>query len=140
MMALNRVSLLCHEVTRLWLQLKICTDDLLQDVEPPLCAAHIGSELQRQFAFRPGGRGLSGGPIIIFPEFPDFHEIQEEELHNVLPTSPLYTAWRLVDWASSWSSTDDWTDGPRSRARCYGSAVRDKIHTIYMQPCGLDLV
>ncbi|XP_055083753.1 guanine nucleotide exchange factor DBS-like isoform X2 [Periophthalmus magnuspinnatus] len=64
--------------------LSTLSDDLLQDVEPPLCAAHIGSELQRQFAFRPGGRGLSGGPIIIFPEFPDFHEIQEEELHNVL--------------------------------------------------------
>ncbi|XP_055019809.1 guanine nucleotide exchange factor DBS [Boleophthalmus pectinirostris] len=82
MMALNRVSRLCHEVTRLWIQLKICTDELVQDES--LCAAHIGSELQRQFAFRPGGRGLSGGPIIIFPEFPDFHEIQEEELHHVL--------------------------------------------------------
>uniref|UniRef100_A0A8C9SNY2 MCF.2 cell line derived transforming sequence like n=1 Tax=Scleropages formosus TaxID=113540 RepID=A0A8C9SNY2_SCLFO len=32
----------------------------------------------------PGGRGESGSPIIVFPEFPAFSEIQEEEFHNVL--------------------------------------------------------
>lgn len=60
------------------------SDDLLQSEDAPLCAAQIGSELQKQFAFLPGGRGKDGGPIIIFPEFPDFHELEEEELHNVL--------------------------------------------------------
>ncbi|CAL9698451.1 unnamed protein product [Knipowitschia caucasica] len=59
-------------------------DELVQTEEPPLCAAHIGSELQKQFAFRPGGRGLSGAAIIVLPEFPEFHQLQQEELHNVL--------------------------------------------------------
>uniref|UniRef100_A0A672ZEG7 Mcf.2 cell line derived transforming sequence-like a n=1 Tax=Sphaeramia orbicularis TaxID=375764 RepID=A0A672ZEG7_9TELE len=32
----------------------------------------------------PGGRGMNGGPIIVFPEFPAFGELGEEELQNVL--------------------------------------------------------
>uniref|UniRef100_A0A672ZDA8 Mcf.2 cell line derived transforming sequence-like a n=1 Tax=Sphaeramia orbicularis TaxID=375764 RepID=A0A672ZDA8_9TELE len=31
-----------------------------------------------------GGRGMNGGPIIVFPEFPAFGELGEEELQNVL--------------------------------------------------------
>ena len=32
----------------------------------------------------PGGRGMKGNPIIVFPEFPAFDELGEEELKNVL--------------------------------------------------------
>ncbi|XP_073351614.1 guanine nucleotide exchange factor DBS isoform X2 [Pagrus major] len=82
-MALNRVSQLCHDITRLWLQLKMMTDDILQREEGLLCA-EIGSELQKQFAILPGGRGINGSPIIVFPEFPAFGELEEEEVQNVL--------------------------------------------------------
>ncbi|XP_008279258.1 guanine nucleotide exchange factor DBS isoform X3 [Stegastes partitus] len=82
-MALNRVSQLCHDITRLWLQLKMMTDDIMQK-DGPLCAAEIGSELQKQFAILPGGRGMNGSPIIVFPEFPAFSELEEEEFQNVL--------------------------------------------------------
>ncbi|KAF1371774.1 hypothetical protein PFLUV_G00272590 [Perca fluviatilis] len=82
-MALNRVSQLCHDITRLWLQLKMLTDDILQREDGPF-AAEIGHELQKQFAILPGGRGMNGNPIIIFPEFPDFSELEEEEVQNVL--------------------------------------------------------
>ncbi|XP_037618413.1 guanine nucleotide exchange factor DBS isoform X2 [Sebastes umbrosus] len=82
-MALNRVSLLCHDITRLWLQLKMITDGILQREDGPLYAAEIGSELQKQFAILPGGRGMDGSPIIVFPEFPEFSELEEEEVQNV---------------------------------------------------------
>lgn len=32
----------------------------------------------------PGGRGTNGNPVIIFPEFPAFDELQEDEIQNVL--------------------------------------------------------
>lgn len=32
----------------------------------------------------PGGRGINGNPIVIFPEFPAFSELQEDEIQNVL--------------------------------------------------------
>uniref|UniRef100_A0A8C6PF37 MCF.2 cell line derived transforming sequence like n=1 Tax=Nothobranchius furzeri TaxID=105023 RepID=A0A8C6PF37_NOTFU len=83
-MALNRMSQLCHDITRLWLQLKMRTDDILQKEDGPLCAAEIGSELQKQFAILPGGRGMNGSPIIVLPEFPAFGEVGEEEVQNVL--------------------------------------------------------
>ncbi|XP_032412657.1 guanine nucleotide exchange factor DBS isoform X2 [Xiphophorus hellerii] len=83
-MALNRVSQLCQEITRLWLQLKMITDDILRKEDGPLLAAQIGSELQKQFAILPGGRGINGHPVIFFPEFPAFGELPEEELQNVL--------------------------------------------------------
>uniref|UniRef100_A0A665U0X6 Guanine nucleotide exchange factor DBS-like n=1 Tax=Echeneis naucrates TaxID=173247 RepID=A0A665U0X6_ECHNA len=83
-MALNRVSQLCHDITRLWLQLKMMTDGILQREDGPMCAAEIGSELQKKFAILPGGQGMNGNPIIIFPEFPSFSELDEEEVQNVL--------------------------------------------------------
>ncbi|XP_008279260.1 guanine nucleotide exchange factor DBS isoform X5 [Stegastes partitus] len=58
-------------------------DDIMQK-DGPLCAAEIGSELQKQFAILPGGRGMNGSPIIVFPEFPAFSELEEEEFQNVL--------------------------------------------------------
>ncbi|XP_042369114.1 guanine nucleotide exchange factor DBS-like isoform X1 [Plectropomus leopardus] len=58
-------------------------NDILQR-DGPLCAAEIGSELQKQFAILPGGRGMNGSPIIVFPEFPEFSELEEEEVQNVL--------------------------------------------------------
>nr|XP_057906787.1 guanine nucleotide exchange factor DBS isoform X2 [Doryrhamphus excisus] len=58
--------------------------EILQTQDVPLCAAQIGSELQKQFATLPGGRGTDGSPIIIFPEFPSFSELEEEEIQNVL--------------------------------------------------------
>ncbi|XP_008279259.1 guanine nucleotide exchange factor DBS isoform X4 [Stegastes partitus] len=59
------------------------SDDIMQK-DGPLCAAEIGSELQKQFAILPGGRGMNGSPIIVFPEFPAFSELEEEEFQNVL--------------------------------------------------------
>ncbi|XP_028322155.1 guanine nucleotide exchange factor DBS isoform X3 [Gouania willdenowi] len=58
--------------------------DIMQRVDFPVCAAEIGSELQKQFAILPGGRGTNGSPIIVFPEFPEFGELREEEVENVL--------------------------------------------------------
>ncbi|XP_066517251.1 guanine nucleotide exchange factor DBS isoform X2 [Hoplias malabaricus] len=83
-MALNRVSLLCQDITRLWLQLKVFTDEIMQQESIPLCAAEISPDLRKGFAFLSGGRGENGSPIIIFPEFPAFTELQEQEFHNVL--------------------------------------------------------
>ncbi|AWO95724.1 putative guanine nucleotide exchange factor DBS-like [Scophthalmus maximus] len=64
--------------------LSTISDDIVQTEDGPLCAAEIGSELQKQFAILPGGRGMNGRPVIVFPEFPDFSELEEEELQNVL--------------------------------------------------------
>ncbi|XP_073351615.1 guanine nucleotide exchange factor DBS isoform X3 [Pagrus major] len=63
--------------------LSTTSDDILQREEGLLCA-EIGSELQKQFAILPGGRGINGSPIIVFPEFPAFGELEEEEVQNVL--------------------------------------------------------
>ncbi|XP_054880984.1 guanine nucleotide exchange factor DBS isoform X2 [Poeciliopsis prolifica] len=59
-------------------------DDILQKEDGPLLAAQIGSELQKQFAILPGGRGIDGHPVIFLPEFPAFGELPEEELQSVL--------------------------------------------------------
>ncbi|XP_031414156.1 guanine nucleotide exchange factor DBS isoform X4 [Clupea harengus] len=59
-------------------------DEIMQQDSSPLCAADIGLDLRKQFAFLSGGRGENGSPIIIFPEFPTFGELQEQEFHNVL--------------------------------------------------------
>nr|XP_054599091.1 guanine nucleotide exchange factor DBS isoform X2 [Nothobranchius furzeri] len=63
---------------------KLLQNDILQKEDGPLCAAEIGSELQKQFAILPGGRGMNGSPIIVLPEFPAFGEVGEEEVQNVL--------------------------------------------------------
>ncbi|XP_056627682.1 guanine nucleotide exchange factor DBS isoform X4 [Triplophysa dalaica] len=83
-MELNRMSLLCHKITRLWLQLKLMTDEIMLQESSPLCAADISPDLRKQFAFLSGGRGQNGSPIITFPEYPAFGELEEEEFHNVL--------------------------------------------------------
>ncbi|XP_014893674.1 guanine nucleotide exchange factor DBS isoform X6 [Poecilia latipinna] len=59
-------------------------NDILKKEDGPLLAAQIGSELQKQFAILPGGRGIDGHPVIFLPEFPAFGELPEEELQNVL--------------------------------------------------------
>ncbi|XP_069019973.1 guanine nucleotide exchange factor DBS isoform X2 [Embiotoca jacksoni] len=58
--------------------------DILQREDGPLCAAEIGSELQKQFAILPGGRGMNGSPVIVLPEYPAFSELEEDEVQNVL--------------------------------------------------------
>ncbi|XP_060715938.1 guanine nucleotide exchange factor DBS isoform X2 [Tachysurus vachellii] len=58
--------------------------EIMQQETSLLCAADISPDLRKCFAFLPGGRGKNGNPIIIFPEFPTFTELQEEEFHNVL--------------------------------------------------------
>uniref|UniRef100_A0A665UWS3 Mcf.2 cell line derived transforming sequence-like b n=1 Tax=Echeneis naucrates TaxID=173247 RepID=A0A665UWS3_ECHNA len=50
----------------------------------PLRAADITPDLKKQFAFLSGGRGDNGSPIIVFPEFPTFGDINDREFHNVL--------------------------------------------------------
>ncbi|XP_066515656.1 guanine nucleotide exchange factor DBS-like, partial [Hoplias malabaricus] len=59
-------------------------DEIMQQEISPLCAADIISDLKKKFAFLSGGRGQDGSPIIIFPEFPAFGEIGDQEFHNVL--------------------------------------------------------
>uniref|UniRef100_A0A672PLH1 Guanine nucleotide exchange factor DBS-like n=1 Tax=Sinocyclocheilus grahami TaxID=75366 RepID=A0A672PLH1_SINGR len=56
----------------------------MQQESSPLCAADISLDLRKQFAFLSGGRGQNGSPIIIFPEYPAFGELEEQEFHNVL--------------------------------------------------------
>ncbi|KTG43713.1 hypothetical protein cypCar_00014052, partial [Cyprinus carpio] len=56
----------------------------MQQESSPLCAADISPDLRKQFAFLSGGRGQNGSPIIIFPEYPAFGELEEQEFHNVL--------------------------------------------------------
>ncbi|XP_072513532.1 guanine nucleotide exchange factor DBS isoform X4 [Salminus brasiliensis] len=58
--------------------------EIMQQESSPLCAADIGPDLRKCFAFLSGGRGNNGSPIIVFPEFPAFSELQEQEFHNVL--------------------------------------------------------
>ncbi|XP_050974929.1 guanine nucleotide exchange factor DBS isoform X6 [Labeo rohita] len=69
-----RFSRCCH-----WLQ-----NEIMQKESSPLFAADIITELKKQFAFLSGGRGQDGSPIIIFPEFPSFCEIGDQEFRNVL--------------------------------------------------------
>uniref|UniRef100_A0A8C1Z0T8 Mcf.2 cell line derived transforming sequence-like a n=1 Tax=Cyprinus carpio TaxID=7962 RepID=A0A8C1Z0T8_CYPCA len=59
-------------------------DEIMQQESSPLCAADISLDLRKQFAFLSGGRGQNGSPIIIFPEYPTFGELEEQEFHNVL--------------------------------------------------------
>ncbi|XP_039543713.1 guanine nucleotide exchange factor DBS isoform X6 [Pimephales promelas] len=60
------------------------SDEIMQQESSPLCAADISPDLRKQFAFLSGGRGQNGSPIIIFPEYPAFGELEEQEFHNVL--------------------------------------------------------
>ncbi|XP_026787751.1 guanine nucleotide exchange factor DBS isoform X5 [Pangasianodon hypophthalmus] len=92
----TRLSQLLHSLTLALLQgtsyspyarkssLMECNDEIMQQETSPLCAADISPDLRKRFAFLSGGRGENGSPIIIFPEFPTFTELQEEEFHNVL--------------------------------------------------------
>ncbi|XP_058630512.1 guanine nucleotide exchange factor DBS isoform X9 [Onychostoma macrolepis] len=59
-------------------------DEIMLQESSPLCAADISPDLRKQFAFLSGGRGQNGSPIIIFPEYPAFGELEEQEFHNVL--------------------------------------------------------
>ncbi|XP_056627696.1 guanine nucleotide exchange factor DBS isoform X6 [Triplophysa dalaica] len=58
--------------------------EIMLQESSPLCAADISPDLRKQFAFLSGGRGQNGSPIITFPEYPAFGELEEEEFHNVL--------------------------------------------------------
>uniref|UniRef100_A0A3B4D666 Mcf.2 cell line derived transforming sequence-like a n=1 Tax=Pygocentrus nattereri TaxID=42514 RepID=A0A3B4D666_PYGNA len=92
----NRVSQLLHSLSVTVLQggsfstyqrrssWREWNDEIMQQESSPLCAADIGPDLSKGFAFLSGGRGENGSPIIIFPEFPAFSELQEQEFHNVL--------------------------------------------------------
>ncbi|KAM9396614.1 guanine nucleotide exchange factor DBS isoform 29-T30 [Salvelinus alpinus] len=60
------------------------SDDIMQQESDRLFAADIDPDLRKRFAFLSGGRAENGSPIIVFPEFPAFGELEEEEFHNVL--------------------------------------------------------
>ncbi|XP_041723302.2 guanine nucleotide exchange factor DBS isoform X2 [Coregonus clupeaformis] len=80
-----RISL--EEVERYYCFSRCCywlLNEIMQQESSPLCAIDITPDLRKQFAFLSGGRGQNGSPIIVFPEFPAFGEIQEREFHNVL--------------------------------------------------------
>ncbi|KAI5107485.1 guanine nucleotide exchange factor DBS isoform X3 [Silurus meridionalis] len=70
---LRRLSYVSHNI-----------DEIMQKETSPICAADIITELKKKFAILSGGRGQDGSPIIIFPEFPSFGEISDQEFHNVL--------------------------------------------------------
>ncbi|XP_045553772.1 guanine nucleotide exchange factor DBS isoform X11 [Salmo salar] len=59
-------------------------NDIMQQESDRLFAADIDPDLRKRFAFLSGGRAENGSPIIVFPEFPAFGELQEKEFHNVL--------------------------------------------------------
>ncbi|XP_015219741.2 guanine nucleotide exchange factor DBS isoform X4 [Lepisosteus oculatus] len=59
-------------------------NEIMQQESSPLCAVDIEDDLKKQFAYLSGGRGENNSPIITFPEYPTFNEIQEKEFHNVL--------------------------------------------------------
>ncbi|XP_058885884.1 guanine nucleotide exchange factor DBS-like isoform X4 [Acipenser ruthenus] len=59
-------------------------DEIMQQETSPLCAVDIEEVIKKQFAYLSGGRGEDGCPIITFPEYPSFGEIQEKEIHDVL--------------------------------------------------------
>ncbi|KAM9396602.1 guanine nucleotide exchange factor DBS isoform 18-T18 [Salvelinus alpinus] len=59
-------------------------NDIMQQESDRLFAADIDPDLRKRFAFLSGGRAENGSPIIVFPEFPAFGELEEEEFHNVL--------------------------------------------------------
>ncbi|KAJ8253463.1 hypothetical protein GJAV_G00213220 [Gymnothorax javanicus] len=44
----------------------------------------LQSTAGEQIRIQAGGRGKNGSPIIIFPEFPAFNELLDQEFHNVL--------------------------------------------------------
>ncbi|XP_030284684.1 guanine nucleotide exchange factor DBS isoform X1 [Sparus aurata] len=80
-----RISL--EEVERYYRFICCCRwlrDEIMQLDSSPLRAADITPDLKRKFAFLSGGRGDSGSPIIVFPEFPAFGEITDTTFHNVL--------------------------------------------------------
>ncbi|XP_040192172.1 guanine nucleotide exchange factor DBS isoform X4 [Rana temporaria] len=83
-MTLNLISLLCKDISQLWLLLKRRTDDIMHQDTFPMCAADIEDQLKKQFAYLSGGRGENGCPVITFPEYPAFSEIPEAEFQNVL--------------------------------------------------------
>ncbi|XP_041115419.1 guanine nucleotide exchange factor DBS-like isoform X3 [Polyodon spathula] len=60
------------------------SDEIMQQETSPLCAVDIKEVIKKQFAYLSGGRGEDGCPIITFPEYPSFSEIQEREIHDVL--------------------------------------------------------
>uniref|UniRef100_A0A673GM16 Guanine nucleotide exchange factor DBS-like n=1 Tax=Sinocyclocheilus rhinocerous TaxID=307959 RepID=A0A673GM16_9TELE len=73
-----------HTHTRLQRPRETKPYEIMQQESSPLCAADISLDLRKQFAFLSGGRGQNGSPIIIFPEYPAFGELEEQEFHNVL--------------------------------------------------------
>ncbi|XP_046871213.1 guanine nucleotide exchange factor DBS-like isoform X2 [Hypomesus transpacificus] len=82
---LMKISL--EEVERYYHFCRCCHwlhNEIMQQESSPLWAADITPDLRKQFAFLSGGRGQNGSPIIVFPEFPAFGEIQKREFHNVL--------------------------------------------------------
>ncbi|XP_048458568.1 guanine nucleotide exchange factor DBS-like [Rhincodon typus] len=83
MMTSNRISLLCKNITEMWLRLRKMTDETMQQ-DSPVCAAHITEQLAKKFAIRSGGRGADGCPIITFPEYSNFTDVPEEELQTVI--------------------------------------------------------
>ncbi|XP_075446787.1 guanine nucleotide exchange factor DBS isoform X14 [Ascaphus truei] len=78
------MSLLCKDISELWLLLKKSTDDIMHQDTFPVCAVDIEDQLKRQFAYLSGGRGENGCPVITFPEYQAFSEIPESEFQNVL--------------------------------------------------------
>ncbi|XP_051997734.1 guanine nucleotide exchange factor DBS-like [Xyrauchen texanus] len=81
------VSIPLAEAEKYYLFFRRCQwlhNEIMQKESSSLFAADILTELKKQFAFLSGGRGQDGSPIIIFPEFPSFCEIEDQDFRNVL--------------------------------------------------------
>ncbi|KAM4794958.1 guanine nucleotide exchange factor DBS [Rhinophrynus dorsalis] len=139
-MTLSLLSLLCKDISELWLLLKKSTDDIMQQDSFPVCAADIEDQLKKQFAYLSGGRGENGCPVITFPEYPEFSEIPEREFQNVL--TYLTSVPSLQDAGIGFilvidRRQDKWTSVKASILRIAASFPGNLQLVIVLRPSGL---
>ncbi|XP_043927819.1 guanine nucleotide exchange factor DBS [Protopterus annectens] len=139
-MTLNLISLLCKDITELWLQLKKITDEIMQRETSLLYAADIADQLQKKFAFLSGGRGKNGCPVITFPDYPSFPEVPENEFQNVLMY--LTSVPHLQDAGIEFilvidRRQDKWTSVKASLLRIAGSFPGNLQQVLILRPTGI---
>ncbi|XP_078265416.1 guanine nucleotide exchange factor DBS isoform X2 [Rhinoraja longicauda] len=114
--------------------------DEIMHQDNPLYAADITEQLAKQFAFRSGGRGEGGCPIITFPEYPNFTDIPEEEFQNVI--SYLTSIPSLQDGGIGFillidRRQDKWSSVKASLLRIAGSFPGNLQLVLALRPSGI---
>ncbi|XP_059823742.1 guanine nucleotide exchange factor DBS isoform X2 [Hypanus sabinus] len=114
--------------------------DEIMHQDSPLYAADITEQLAKQFAFRSGGRGDGGCPIITFPEYPNFTDIPEEEFQNVI--TYLTSVPSLQDGGVGFillvdRRQDKWTSVKASLLRIAGSFPGNLQLVLVLRPSGI---